>query len=74
MKVSWPLAFGGAFQDFLTGLDNVRFVCRVYGVEYRNVLPFVEEFTELGFYLREPVMHYSTGIRAHLAFAISLAC
>ncbi len=31
MSVSWPLAFGGAFQGSLTGLDNLRFICRVYG-------------------------------------------
>lgn len=73
MSVSWPLAFGGAFQPFLTGLDNLRFICRVYGAEHKNVLPFVEEFTELGLYLREPVEHYSSGMRARLAFALSLA-
>ena len=34
ISVSWPLAFGGAFQGSLSGLDNVRFVCRVYGHTY----------------------------------------
>ena len=48
MSVSWPLAFGGAFQSHLTGLDNLKFVCRVYGVDYRPLVAFVEEFTELG--------------------------
>lgn len=73
MSVSWPLAFGGAFQPFLTGLDNLRFACRIYGTNYRNACPFVEEFSELGTYLREPVQHYSAGMRARLAFAISMA-
>ncbi|VVE73505.1 ABC transporter [Pandoraea captiosa] len=73
MNVSWPLAFGGAFQGSLTGLDNVRFVCRVYGAEYEKVRPFVEDFSELGKYLREPVKKYSSGMRARLAFAISMA-
>jgi capsular polysaccharide transport system ATP-binding protein len=72
-SVSWPLAFAGAFQSYLTGRDNVRFVCRVYGVDYQRVFPFIEDFTELGLYMREPVMHYSTGMRARLAFAISMA-
>ena len=27
MSVSWPLAFTGAFQARLTGLDNLKFVC-----------------------------------------------
>src|ERR1700728_1509886 len=48
MRVSWPLAFAGAFAHNLTGLDNLKFVCRVYGVSYKPLLPFIEEFTELG--------------------------
>ncbi len=73
MRVSWPLAFSGAFQSYLTGLDNLRFVCRVYQADYARAVPFVEEFSELGAYLREPMYHYSSGMRARLAFAISLA-
>ena len=73
MTVSWPLAFGGAFQAHLTGLDNLKFVCRVYGVDYRPLIPFVEEFTELGTYFREPVLHYSHGMLTRLAFALSMA-
>lgn len=73
MNISWPLAFGGAFQGSLTGADNVRFVSRVYGVDYRESLAFVESFAELGNYLYEPVRVYSSGMRAKLAFAISMA-
>jgi capsular polysaccharide transport system ATP-binding protein len=73
MRVSWPLAFGGAFQSHLTGLDNLKFVCRIYGVDYRPIIPFVAEFTELGIYFREPVLHYSNGMLTRLAFALSMA-
>jgi capsular polysaccharide transport system ATP-binding protein len=73
MSVSWPLAFGGAFQTHLTGLDNLKFVCRVYGVDYKPLVPFVEDFTELGVYFREPVYHYSNGMVTRLAFALSMA-
>lgn len=73
MNVSWPLAFGGAFQAYLTGLDNLKFICRIYGRNFSDLIPFVEDFTELGLYFREPVMHYSSGMRARLAFALSLA-
>lgn len=73
MSVSWPLAFTGAFQTHLTGLDNLKFVCRIYGVDWKPLLGFVEEFTELGIYLREPVMHYSVGMTMRLAFALSMA-
>lgn len=72
MSVSWPLAFGGAFQGSLTGLDNLRFICRVYGTTAEDKIQFVQEFSELGKYLREPVKHYSAGMRGRLAFAISM--
>ena len=72
MSVSWPLAFGGAFQGSLTGLDNLRFICRIYGVDPATTIDFVNDFSELGLYLREPVKTYSAGMRARLAFAISM--
>ena len=72
MSVSWPLAFGGAFQLMLTGIDNVRFVSRIYNQDFEKNLAFVEDFAELGPYLREPVRTYSSGMRARLAFAVSM--
>ena len=72
MSVSWPLAFGGAFQGTLTGLDNLRFICRVYGTGAEDKIHYVQEFSELGKYFREPVKTYSSGMRARLAFAISM--
>lgn len=73
ISISWPLAFGGAFQSSLTGLDNLRFICRIYGADIDSAIAFVEEFSELGTYLREPVRKYSAGMRARLAFATSMA-
>ncbi|WP_010544150.1 ABC transporter ATP-binding protein [Sphingomonas elodea] len=72
MTVSWPLAFGGAFQSALTGLDNMRFICRLYGLDWKERVAYVEEFSELGAYLKEPVRSYSAGMRARLAFAVSM--
>lgn len=72
MSVSWPLAFSGGFQSGLTGLDNLRFICRIYGVDPDACLPFVYDFTELGVYLKEPIRTYSSGMRARLAFASSM--
>jgi capsular polysaccharide transport system ATP-binding protein len=72
MSVSWPLAFGGAFQGTLTGLDNLRFICRIHGVSTEDKIASVQEFSELDRYLYEPVKSYSSGMRARLAFAISM--
>ena len=72
MSVSWPLAFTGGFHAKLTGIDNLRFICRIYGVDFHERLAFVQDFSELGSYLNEPVGIYSSGMRARLAFAISM--
>ncbi len=73
MSVSWPLAFGGAFQGSLSGIDNLKFICRVYGTDIEKTIDYVKDFTELGQYLYEPVKNYSSGMRAKLAFAISMS-
>jgi capsular polysaccharide transport system ATP-binding protein len=73
MSVSWPLGFGGGFQGSLTGYDNARFIARIYGHDYREIRDYVEDFTELGRQLKMPVKTYSSGMRARLAFALSLA-
>lgn len=73
MSVSWPLAFSGGFQGSLTGLDNLRFISRIYDVDHESIRLFVEDFSELGDYFREPVKTYSSGMQARLAFALSLA-
>ncbi|QAU35532.1 ABC transporter ATP-binding protein [Janthinobacterium sp. 17J80-10] len=72
-SISWPLAFGGAFQGSLTGMDNLRFICRVYDTDIAAATDYVQDFSELGSYLNEPVKTYSFGMRARLAFALSMA-
>lgn len=73
MSTSWPLGFSGGFQGSLTGYDNARFIARIYGHEYSEIRDFVEDFTELGAQLKMPVKTYSSGMKARLAFALSLA-
>ena len=73
MTCSWPLGFTGAFQGSLTGYDNARFIARIYEKPYSEMKDFVEEFSELGRQLHLPVKQYSSGMRARLAFALSLA-
>ena len=31
-KYSWPLGFTGSFHPELTGIENLRFACRIYDV------------------------------------------
>ncbi len=73
MSASWPLGFGGAFQGGMTGLDNIKFLARIYQREPEDLLERVEDFAELGDALTMPVKYYSSGMRARLAFGLSLA-
>jgi len=73
MSPSWPIGFAGAFQGSLTGLDNILFISRIYRRPSAEVIRRTEDFAELGPALTQPIKQYSTGMRARLAFGLSLA-
>jgi capsular polysaccharide transport system ATP-binding protein len=73
LKMSWPIAFSGGFEVAMSGLDNIRFISRLYNVPFNDILAFVDDFAELGRQLLLPVRTYSSGMRARLAFALTLA-
>lgn len=72
-RVSWPMGFSGAFHPALTGAQNARFVARIYGRDSAALEQQVEAFAELGQHFRAPVSTYSSGMKARLAFAVSMA-
>lgn len=72
MKVSWPIGITGGLQGSLSGIDNLKFICRIYCKDLRESRGFIEDFTELGKYLLEPVSTYSSGMKTKLALALSL--
>jgi capsular polysaccharide transport system ATP-binding protein len=73
MSCSWPLGFGGGFHGGMTGLDNIRFLARVYRRPAAEMIERVDEFAALGKALGMPIKHYSSGMRARLAFGLSIA-
>lgn len=72
-KYSWPLGFSGSFHTSLTGIENLRFACRIYNCDLKYVTEYVKDFSELGKYIDEPIKSYSSGMRSRLAFALSMA-
>ncbi|MEM7524626.1 MAG: ABC transporter ATP-binding protein [Pseudomonadota bacterium] len=70
--VSWPLGFAGSFHGMMSGAQNVRFVARIYGCDPDDLIEYVAEFSELGEFLFMPVRSYSSGMRARLAFGVSM--
>jgi capsular polysaccharide transport system ATP-binding protein len=71
--MSWPLGFSGGFEIGMSGIDNIRFIARVYQREVEDLIAFVDDFAELGRNLLLPVKNYSSGMRMRLAFALTLA-
>ena len=72
-RLSWPIGFSGGFNHKISGRENLHFICRLYKEDYRRVADFVEAFAELGEYLDMPVFTYSSGMKAKLAFGVSMA-
>ena len=72
-RVSWPVGFAGSFHGDLSGAQNARFIARVQGVDTDEMLDAVARFTGLGAHFHTPVKTYSAGMRARLAFAVSMA-
>jgi capsular polysaccharide transport system ATP-binding protein len=73
MRLSWPLALDGGFEGGLTGYDNIRFICSLYDMPFREVYDYVRDFTEMGDHLLLPMRSYSDGMRMRVAFGLSLA-
>lgn len=70
--ISWPVGFAGSFHPELSGLQNTRFIARVYGVDTDELADFVADFAELGQHFHLPIRTYSSGMKSRLAFGVSM--
>ena len=72
---SWVMGLAQGLQPMMTGRQNVKFICRIYGKnnnEIRNIVNYVKDFSELDDYFDMPIELYSSGMRSRLAFSLSL--
>ncbi len=72
-RISWPIGFSGGFNGSLSGEENCRFVARIYGEDVDRVVGFASDFADIGSYFHMPVRTYSSGMKARLAFGLSMA-
>lgn len=70
--ISFPVGLSSAVHKDLSGAENVKFVARIYGVDTEELVDFVADFAELGESFSMPVRTYSSGMKARLAFGISM--
>lgn len=74
--ISPPLGLASGFAHKISGRDNARFICRINGdgsQEAGERVRFIQSFSELGDFFDRPVETYSSGMRARLAFSISMS-
>lgn len=74
-RVSWPMGYGRGLDGRLSGKENAKFVCRIndHNQDIKKRLAFIEEFSGIGEAFHRQVNTYSTGMRARLQFAMSMA-
>lgn len=74
--ISWPVGLKDGFIPTLTGKENIKFACRLFGCDYhaqKNKINFVKDFADIGDYFDMPVSTYSFGMSSRLAYGMSMA-
>ena len=70
--ISWPIGSANSFHKDMTGLQNTRFLARIYGVDSDALVDFVADFAEIGKHFNMPLRTYSSGMRSRLAFGVAM--
>jgi capsular polysaccharide transport system ATP-binding protein len=71
-RISWPIGNTNSFHRDMTGMQNTRFLARLYGVDSDELVAFVEDFAEIGAHFHMPLRSYSSGMRSRLAFGLAM--
>ncbi|TGU70217.1 ABC transporter ATP-binding protein [Geomonas terrae] len=74
-KISALLELGAGFNPQLTGLENVYFNGTLMGYTHDQIDNKLEEilsFADIGDFIRQPVITYSSGMFVRLAFAVAV--
>jgi lipopolysaccharide transport system ATP-binding protein len=69
------LELGAGFNPEFTGLENIYFYNSIHGYTRRQtdaILDEILDFAEIGEFIHQPVKTYSSGMKARLAFAVSV--
>lgn len=75
-RVSALLELGAGFNPEFTGRDNVYLNASILGLSKNEIdrrYQQIEEFAEIGDFIRQPVKTYSSGMVMRLAFAVAIS-
>lgn len=70
------IELGVGFNPELTGAENVSLYGSVLGLSRREIIkrfPEIVSFAEVGDFINEPVKYYSSGMKARLAFSVTVS-
>lgn len=74
-KISAILELGAGFNPEMTGLENIYLNTSINGMNKAKTDKKIDEivsFAELGEFIHQPIKTYSSGMKARLAFAVSI--
>ncbi|MBE3606332.1 ABC transporter ATP-binding protein [Campylobacter sp. RM13119] len=74
-KISAILELGAGFNPEMTGLENIYLNTSINGMNKAQIDKKIDEivaFAELGEFMHQPIKTYSSGMKARLAFAVSI--
>lgn len=74
-KVVPLLELGSGFNPEYTGMENIYFYSAIMGYTREQIDRVVDDiinFAEIGEFIHQPIKTYSSGMRARLAFAVSV--
>lgn len=74
-KVVALLELGAGFNPEFTGMENIYFYCSLLGYKRQQtdeIIRGIIDFAELEDFIHQPIKTYSSGMRARLAFAVSI--
>ncbi len=74
-KVAPLIELGAGLNRDLTGAENIRLNCAIFGLNkerIQEVYPKIVEFSELEDFIHTPVKFYSSGMKARLGFSIAI--
>lgn len=75
-KISTIIELGAGLDSELSGYENIYRMGLLLGMSksrLADIIPSIENFTELGDFLKAPVRTYSSGMLMRLMFAVSTA-
>lgn len=75
-RIAAILELGMGFNPDLTGRENVRYSAGLMGMssaQIGRIMPFIEDFAEVGDYFDQPIRTYSSGMQMRVAFSVVTA-